>query len=265
MIGPLTTSLISEEAGWGSALVASLPRSLQRVDGRDGDIAIVDGRAAWIGAVDSLLDAGCRRILLADPGSAQPDRIDRLAQSVSAADAALVIAERVAGNPAMSGFRAWMGNGFGTLAITSRDVGTRDQMLLNQLRVLRSVGVTELSIGTSALASAALLAEADALLNGQPVHVRLAAVQSVAGLARHRLNAYAPTLAARLDLHGGAAARPARGDLFTSEGQQRLPAIHESAERYHLRALIEGKATCGANALRELADDIRIAASVRDR
>lgn len=262
MTAPRTVSLISDEPGWGRALVASLPRSLKRVEGPGGDLALVDGRGDWTGTALAQVERGCRHVLLIDPAPAKVDRIACLADAIDASGAACVVSERFAGNPAIPAFRDWLGPDFGTIAIESVDRAGPDAAVLVQLRLLRALGIEAVSPGRASRTAAACLAEADALLAGRSVHIRLAAVRSDAGPTRHLLSAYAPTACAQLELTHGGEALPATANLFTPEGVRTLPSIHESAHRHDLRALLEGGQENAADALRALADDMSVAAKL---
>jgi hypothetical protein len=262
MTEQLTISAFSDEPGWGRALVASLPRSLRRVDDSAGDAALVDGRADWTGIALAQVERGCRRILVTDPAAEDGQKIARLADAVEACGAVCILSESFASDPAISGFRDWLGPEFGTIALESTAASAPDSALLTQLRLLRACGINALEFSHLSRTATACLAEVDATLDGQRVHLRLSAVQSVAGPERHLITAYAPAASARLDLVDGGEALPATASLFTTGGLQTLPSIHESAHRHDLRALLEGGQANAADVLRALADDINLAAAL---
>jgi hypothetical protein len=262
MTAPRTVSLFSDEPGWGGALVASLPRSLRRVNGSEGELALVDGRGDWSGIALVQIERGCRQVLLIDPGPAAADRIARLAGGVEVSGATCTLSEHFAGNPAIAAFRDWLGPDFGTFALESVDASGPGAAALAQLRLLRALGLAAVTFSHVARTAAALLAEGEALLGGRRLHIRLAAVGSAAGPARHRISAYAPAASARLELEHGGEALPATASQSTPEGVLTLPSIHESAHRRNLRGLLEGGAASGAEALRALAEDLTLAATL---
>lgn len=259
MNAPQSARPVSNEPGWGLALLASLPRSLCR-GGPDADIILLDGRGDWTDIGLALVQGGSRHILLIDPAAAPPVAIERLARAVDASDTILTISESLAGNPTIVGFKKWLGTEFGIVSIVSTDAMAPRALLLAQLRLLRAAGIRDVNFGHFAESPAAFLAEASATLAGSPIHVRLSAAQSAAGDPHHLVTAYAATALARLDLRPGGEARPAKASLSTAEGLHELPSIHESAHRHNLRALPEAASADPAGALLSLVDDIALAA-----
>lgn len=260
---PQTLSVLSDEAGWGRSLVASLPRSLRRVDSSDADISLIDGRGDWVARARARLNPGCHAVLLIDPDFADASAIAELAQDVEQCGACCIVSEQFAGHPGVAGYRDWLTQDFGTITLESVSPNTPKATVFAQLRLLRACGLAVTAFDTVTRNSVTCLIEADVLSGERRVHIRLSATQSSAGKARHRMTAYASASMARLELAQGGEAQPATASLFSAEGVQILPSIHESAHRHHLRALLAGERSDGAEALRALARDMTLATSLR--
>lgn len=260
---PLTVSLLSDQPGWGRALVASLPRSLRTSESADADLTLIDGRDDWPSLAIGRLKHGCRKILVIDPAPDEGDAITRLADAVEESGANLILSERFASDPALPGFRDWLGPAYGTITLESISGDCPAMTVFAQLRLLCACGfnVTELGLVTGG--PAVSLIEADIQHGERQMHIRLFAAQSEASPTRHLVSAYAHTSTARLELVRGGDAHPARACLFSSDGELTLPSINESAHRHLLRALLEGEFADSASTLRAFADDAALASSLR--
>jgi hypothetical protein len=263
MTTPRAVSLLSEEPGWGRALVSSLPRSLRRGDGADADIALIDGRDDWPTLAFSSLKQGCRHLLVIAPAPAEISAMKRLADDVEARGAACVLSESFASSPALADYRDWLGPEFGTITLESVGADAPETMALAQLRLLRALGAGVAAFGSVTQSQFACLIEADVSLGERRIHVRMSAAQSNAGPTRHLVSAYSSAASAQLEFTHGGDARPATASLSTVAGIQTLPSIHESAHRHQLRMLLEREFTDSAGALRAFADDAALALSLR--
>jgi hypothetical protein len=263
MTTPRTVALLSEEPGWGQALVSSLPRSLRRGDSADADIALIDGRDDWTARAFASLKQGSRHLFVIAPGSADIRAVKQLADDVEARGAACVLSESFASNPALADYRDWLGPEFGTITLESVGADAPETMAFTQLRLLRALGAGVAAFGNVTQSQSACLIEADVSLGERRIHVRMSAAQSSAGPTRHLVSAYASAASAQLELTQGGDARPATASLSTVAGIQTLPSIHESAHRHQLRMLLEEGFTDSAGALRAFADDAALALSLR--
>jgi hypothetical protein len=262
MTTPQTASLLSDHPGWGRALVASLPRSLRVDESAEAGLTLIDGQGDWTRLALTRVTQGCRKILIAEPGPAEAGAIIRLADAVEESGANLILSERFASDPALPGFRDWLGPTFGTITVESISDDPPETTVFTQLRLLRASGYGVSGIGQLFRNPGVCLIETDVFLAEQQVHIRLSAAQSNAGLVRHLVSAYAPACTARLELALGGDARPAKASLSTAEGELNLPSIHESAHRHQLRALLGRDLTDSASALRAFADDAVLASTL---
>jgi hypothetical protein len=261
MTTPLTVSLLSDQPGWGRALVSSLPRSLRTSESADADLTLIDGRDDWPSLALARVKLDCRRILVIEPDPTDVVAIADLADAVEESGASLILSERFASDPALPGFRDWLGPAYGTLTLESISGDHPETTEFAQLRLLRACGFSVTELGLVTGGPAISLIEADMQHGERQVHIRLSATQSGAGSTRHLVCAYAPDSTARLELANGGDARPAKACLFSSDGELTLPSIHESAHRHQLRTLVEVEFADSASALRAFANDAALALS----
>ncbi|MFY7835694.1 MAG: hypothetical protein ACOVQ0_05375 [Novosphingobium sp.] len=249
-------ALVSSEEGWAQGLVASLPRSLRRVEQpAAARLVLVDGRDDWQQSVSALLADGAKQIALVEPGMADLDAVAALPDAIEAAGADCTVLEALAGNPAIAGLRNILTHGFGELVLDGCNPQRLDAVLQRHIRLLRASGVTQLNLKAFAVTSSAFLIDGSAQMAGAQVRLRLTGAKGH-DAPYTSLIAHAADATARLVWCGGAEARPVEVSLADASGLRQLPALHEGGHRHGLRALLAGQETTGSAQMRALIDDM---------
>ncbi|MFM2370809.1 MAG: hypothetical protein RIS85_531 [Pseudomonadota bacterium] len=252
----LAVALFSSQEGWAQGLVASLPRSLRRVErAAAAQLVLVDGRDDWLQSMSALLAGGAKQIALVEPVMTDLDALAALPDAIEAAGADCTVLEALAGNPAIAGLRDILTHGFGELVLDGCDPQRLDAVLLRHIRLLRASGITQLHLETLAVSDGAFLIDGSAQMAGAEVRLRLTGAKGH-DAPYTRLTAHAADATARLVWRGGAEARPAEVSLADASGLRQLPMLHEGGHRHGLRALLAAQPTTGSAQMRALIEDM---------
>lgn len=231
-----TVALASMRAGWGRELVASLPRSLRRVDDSVADLVLVDGAPGWTALAKQALAQGARTLVVIEPTIVDLASLTKLADAIDLAGADIALVSALADSAAPASLCDLLDATFGELVLDGTQSGSLAGLLLTQLRLLRAVGLDDLRLTTAAVTPAAFIIEGEGQIEGIERRIRLTGSVG-AGPARIALNAHAGAATARLSWRGDAAARPVDVSLADATGLRTLPAIHEGGHRHALRSL----------------------------
>jgi hypothetical protein len=232
-----TVKLASTRDGWGRELVASLPRSLRRVDDPMADIVLIDGAGDWTATATQALAQDARTMVVVEPGPVDQAALAMLAYAVATAGANVAMVAALADNPALDGFRSLIDDAFGELVLDGGQGNNLAGVLLLQLHLLRAAGTEDLRLTTLAVSSVAFIIEGEGRIGAVVRRVRLTGAVGM-GPARINVAAYAAAATARLSWRGDAVARPVEVTLADAAGLRTLPPIHESGQRNALRTLL---------------------------
>ena len=252
-------ALESMQSGWAGGLVASLPRSVRMVpNGGTPDLVLIDGCGSWVTLAHKWLALGARKILVIEPRRENSVDVAALAHAVDAVGADLRLSETFPGNAAVASMREWMDPNYTEIVVNGFDSARPTEVLMKQLRVLRSIGLSHVALLQIRIVAAAYAAEGCAMLEGRNVQVRLTGAKCGAIPPQHEVIALSELQTARLVVYGGAEARPAEASLTTPSGKHQSPAIFQGAHRHALRAILQGAVLEGGSALRDYAEDAAI-------
>jgi hypothetical protein len=226
----------SRNFGWASALAASLPVSLTRSDDPAG-IILLDGASDWADRLAGRMKAGHRRFLVVDPAIPPEAALDRTIALAAETGADVMISETHGDNPAVESFRKLLAGPHSVVTITGIGMIGLAELVLQQLRLARRLGLESVGIVQVLASEGSLIATLDAWCGGAPLLLRLTLTQSSAIPACHRLTAHAPTETAFIELASEPDARPATAYRANLEGGLELPTIYESAHRAALKLL----------------------------
>jgi hypothetical protein len=258
---PLTVAAQDDIGPLVAQVIANLPVSFAPASGSRPDVVVVSGAGHWSGNAADALSNGARTVIVIDPSADDPDDVESLAQQAESRAAVVALSETFAGNPAIAAFRDRFPSAFTRLAAVFIDSTATDadpmDLALTQIRVLRAVGLSDLTLQTvsthtrgftySGRAGGALLGGVGALTTALP--------------PRLRLRGHSPDRLIEIELPDAASARPADAVLSNDAGGYVLPTIYETAHRatFHRiqAAVLKGLST--APQLREFASDVRAA------
>lgn len=218
-----------------------------------GGITLVSGGGpgTWASSIEDAPTTNGSGILIVDPTPVDARDVDAAADMADARNMRVSVAERFAGNPALSAVTSELIPA-APLAVTARVLSSGEEPLrtlaLEMLRVLGTLGIRP-------ALSNAIEVSASAMVAGS---WRGAGVSLVAARApRTELVVHVTGADRELSIRLFAAdtARPAEICSVTSGGGVLLPGLYESAYRVALRMLPD--AVPGGDALRGLSDDIR--------
>lgn len=233
---PLRVAASATATGSGAVapVVASLPVSLRWVEAGNEvppDIEAVDGGPGWPRRMVDAVSRGVRGLLLVQPVAVAPDEVPQLSVPV-------VVDHRFAGNPALppaaDDFADWPTGALVELSSLLPDPAGAPQLLLDQLAVLRRLGLTTATLErlTWSPAGYHLRGVTSA---GAPL---LLSVHVTTGSAPHLwVRGLAPELAVELTVPDPGTARPAVLVRTTSEGATTRPTVWETAHRASWRRL----------------------------
>lgn len=258
-------ALVSDTPGWLQALVASLPRSLRKTDTvSTADLVLVDGEGQWPQRLSASLAQGARKLVLVEPGYADPAAVRSVIDAANAVAADCTIVEALPDSPALEGFRNLLATGFDEMVIFASGPISLDGMALMHLRLLRALNCKTLQFNRPASVTQAFVVDGSAKLGTADMRLRLSG-SLAPDPARLSVAAYSGGSTAHLEWSGGAEADPIKVGLADSSGLRLLPAMHEGGHRQGLRTIL--RRLChgiGTGTLRDLADDIAMARTIID-
>ncbi|GGM62842.1 hypothetical protein [Microbacterium saperdae] len=234
-------------------VLASLPLSYARApEVGDADVVVADGAAGWPGRVSAHLDAGVATALIVDPRPDDSAAVRDLAQAAEASGARLAVSETAASNPAVHDIAPQL-EGLDTITVVSRGPASASDLLFDQLRLLRALGIGQLVERDATRGRKSVVVTLDGALGGRALLVKLQASTTEAGVLQHRVQAYGAASIVTAELYGADTARPARVECSTADAASTTPTIFESAHRASWRALHREGSTVDLEAF---ADDI---------
>ncbi|MDF0544302.1 hypothetical protein PX699_18275 [Sphingobium sp. H39-3-25] len=242
----------SNRNSWANALTSSLPVSVQQVTDDAGDFVLVDGEADWPERLSAWMKQGNRHFLVIDPVIPRLEALDEAIAIGRETSSYIAISETHADNPAVAPFRDVLSTPYSTVTVTGMGTAGVADLILQQLRLARRIGLGGYSIVHAFAAQDSAIATLDAVLNDTPALLRLTVTMSEAGHAHHRLMAQAPTESACLRVEGTDTARPAHAFRVTADAQFTLPTLYEHAHRAALRAIAD--TSVGLETRSDLAD-----------
>ncbi len=233
-------------AGSGAVapVVASLPVSLRWVEAGNEvtpDLVAIDGGTGWPGRVRDAVRRGARGLLLVQPVAVAPDDVPRAAVPV-------VVDHRFAGNPAVppatGDFEEWPAEALVEVSSLLADRAGAQQLLLDQLAVLRLLGLPPVSLERLTWSRAGYHLRG-ATSVGSPL--LLSAHVTTGSPPQLRVRGLAPDLAVELTVPDPGTARPAVLVRTTSDGATTRPTVWETSHRASWRrlhaAVVEGVPT----------------------
>lgn len=237
--------------------IATLPVSLRAQEAGAGAAAmLISGEGDWAARAATVIDAGVRAVVVADPGLTDADAVLALADRSEQAEAVVELAERYAGDPTLLRHRADL---VGHLAATSTilinqvgDFASPARAALDMARTLRALGQPLSLKGIWHTAHAVVVrgVAGEKLFEG-------IATSGGAGVGQ-RINALGFGRTLRLALRGDGSAVPSDLRLANAKGERRLPQVYESVDRAAwqraLAAIRSGRAD--GSALRQFAADL---------
>ncbi|MFJ5959010.1 hypothetical protein ACIQC5_23965 [Paenarthrobacter sp. NPDC092416] len=227
----------AQEAGAVALAVASLPESFGPADAAaTPDVLVINGRPGWTAEAAEAVDAGARGIVVVNP---VPETTHALTAAAETAGTVIVLDQRWASNPALSGaehaVRSMIGRAAMLDSVATAKAGTSSGELLadHLAAVVRVTGPLEnlctLRNGPHGYAVSARLA------NGAPV--ALQGVLSSAAPASVTVTLLTDDGGTSVALADPVAAWPATIKVTGPQGEVLLPTLYESAHRASWRRL----------------------------
>ncbi|MEW1813335.1 hypothetical protein AB0284_21840 [Pseudarthrobacter phenanthrenivorans] len=249
-------------APFARSITSSLPQSFE-LGTSEADFVVLTGTGDWdLRAAEQLAGAG-RTVVVHDPQPIEPDRLAMLNDHLNGGR--VVLSETYAGNPALAQL---LDRGAATLEATHTiatfgvvelDVSSG---LLQQLRILRVLGVENITIDDDQRRGRTALVTARGSRSGREVLLRLQVAQSSSVRPSHTVRAYSAEGIATIELPASDTARAAIVTLTGPEGALRLPDIYEHAHRATWRQAHQGHGQgAPADQLLAFEEDLRVLAS----
>jgi hypothetical protein len=250
-------------------VLATLPAQFEPTSEAEADVVVVSGlRTGWIDVAADALRAGARGVLIARPGTGDPEAV-RVLAAAAAGTGAVVAVETLVVDPAWSAalarLRASLPGASLLHAVTALDGADDDGRgrvlavgLLEQLALVRSVtgGLDEMTADFRGGGSGYWISGA-----ARGVPVSLAGTISSAGAPALRLDLVTSAEHWKIRFDTSAPAGPTHVARFDADGGELWPEVYERGHRVVWRqlaaALLEGAAI--SYGLADLADDLALA------
>jgi hypothetical protein len=246
-------------------ILASLPVSYRSVTDAGSQLLVTMGSRGWPARAAAALDDGCRAMLILNPADADPDDVERLADKAEADGRGILLSETFAGNPIIPTLLAshvdTLMKFSAVFLNTLAAAGTPADLILTQLRVLRALGLTDVTIETSSAQPHSVIWAGH--VGGRPATggTGLYGIASTTAVpqARLELQGHAADHMVEIALPDGGTARPAAAIMTDAHGSTTLPTQYENSHRATFRrihaALTDG--TPGGDELHGFAADLR--------
>ena len=219
-------------------LLASLPLSWTRAaDPDEADAVAIAGDTGWAAHAASLIHGGVRRVVVTDPRQDDPAAVRALAHLVASERAVVLLSEPYAGNPGLTDLPARLAD-HQTVAIEALGPRSAADLLFDQLRLARALGIADLALDYLAIDDRS----ASAVLRGRqaadPVHLRLLAASTRAGVPQLIVRAYGMASILTATVFDATTSRPTTISGSTADAGSVEPTRYENAHRATWRALL---------------------------
>ncbi|MFD1716103.1 hypothetical protein ACFSBZ_16635 [Amnibacterium flavum] len=236
-------------------LALSLPLSFSPApSASDAEVILVGGGEGWARTGRHLLDTGVRTLVISAPTADDLEDVLAFAATAESSQAKVVLSEPFAGDPALYSIADQLVSVpyIGLVGLAAHGI---DQVTLEQLRLLRALRFTDLSVEVVRRERRSVSVTMRGSNSKIDCLVRSLGVLSATSRQQHRVRAYDLDSVAEATVYGSDDATPAIVTFFSSEGSTTMPTLYETAHRSDLRRL--DRFPSGGASLTGFADDLR--------